>query len=161
MMSFSSILLSVAMLTTLAVSCSQPQPADASSWSVQIKTYGGFAGQGNGNVLITSDGKTRYEPPRVPGKTARPCEQRLSGEDLRAVSDAVGQSKPEGWNLPGLNAAAPDAFGYELELRRGSKEQVYKVKWYDNTRDQLPDDLKRLSEAVNHAMGIVSKKCVR
>ena len=160
MFSLSVTLLSVIVVTILSPACSSPPPADASPWSVQIKTSGGIAGRGKGDVLITSDGKIRYEPPRVPGKPARPCEERLSGEELRAVSEAVGRSQPEGWELSGLNAAAPDAFAYELELRRGGKDQVYKVKWYDNTRDQLPEDLKRLSEAVDHATGVAAKKCV-
>lgn len=159
MFSISATLLSLIVATILSPSCSNPQPANDSSWSVRIKTSGGFAGTGNGNVLITSDGKIRYEPPHAPGKQARPCVERLSGEELRAVREAVGRSKPEGWKLSGLNAAAPDAFGYDLELRRGGKEQVYQVKWYDNTREQLPEDLKRLSEAVNHAMNVAAKKC--
>lgn len=114
---------------------------------------------GRGNVFINSDGKVRYEPPRIPGKSVRPCEEKLSSEELRSVDEAVAQSKPEGWNLPGLNAAAPDAFAYELELHQGGVEQVYKVKWYDNTGAQLPDDLKRLSGAIFQAMQEAAKKC--
>lgn len=161
MFSLSSTLLSlIAIVTSLSISCVAPTPpANASVWSVQIKTYGGFGGIGKGNIFIASDGKVRYEPPHIPDKPARTCEKRLSSEELRTVSEAVNQSKPEGWKLSGLNAAAPDAFAYELELHQGNDKQVYKVKWYDNTIDLLPNDLKRLSEAIDDVMQVAAKKC--
>jgi hypothetical protein len=52
---------------------------------------------------------------------------------------------------PDLNVAAPDAFGYKLELRMGTEESNT-VQWYDNTRDQLPPDLKRLSDVLMQTM---------
>jgi hypothetical protein len=160
MLSVPSTLLSLIAVTVLSIACTPTQPVNASSWSVQIKTSGGFVGIGKGNISIASDGKFKYEPPHAPDKPARPCEARLSSEELRTVSEAINQSKPEGWNLPGLNAAAPDAFAYELELHQGNNKHVYQVKWYDNTRDQLPDDLKRLSEAIDRAMQVAAKKCI-
>jgi hypothetical protein len=161
MFSLTNIGLSFILVSILTPSCSPPPPtptpANYSVWSVGIKTSGGFAGVGNGNVLITSDGKIKYEPPHIPGKSMQVCDERLSAEEIRNVSAAVNQSKPEGWNVPGLNIAAPDAFGYELELHRDTKED--KVKWYDNTTAQLPDDLKKLNEAVNRAKVAATKKC--
>lgn len=124
-----------------------------------MRTSAGFVGVGKGNIAINSDGRFKYEPPHIPDRQTSPCEGRLSAEELKTVGEAIGKGKPEGWKLPGLNVPAPDAFQYELELHRGGNGQVYEVKWYDNTRDQLPDDLKRLSEAVDHAMQVAAKKC--
>jgi hypothetical protein len=158
-------LISLIVATLLYPGCSHSpstddsQPAEDSLWSVQLHTSGGFGGIGNGDLLVTSEGKITYEPPRMPGKPARSCKETISGEQLEVLRNAVSQSKPGGWNLPGLAMAAPDAFGYELELHRGNREQVYKVKWYDNTRDQLPDDLKKLSEVLNETARTVAKHC--
>jgi hypothetical protein len=134
-------------------------PAGNPSWSLQLRTSGGIAGRGNGNVLVTSDGKLLYEKPGGPPHTRQTCALKLSSEQLRALSEAVKQSRPEGWKLSGLNAAAPDAFGYELELRTSDGKRIFKVKWYDNTRDQLPEDLLRLSEAVSNVRLEAAKKC--
>lgn len=144
--------------TILLPACSSNQPIGDSSWSVQLKTSGGFAGVGNGSILITSDGKIQYLPPSRPGKSSRPCEATLPSEELRAVAEAIRLSKPEGWDVAGLNVAAPDAFGYELELHTGD-EKKFNVKWYDNTRERLPPDLKRLSEVVTHVMITAAKRC--
>jgi hypothetical protein len=150
-------LFSVLALTTFAPACSHSQPADISSWSVQIKTSGGFVGIGRGNVLVSSDGKMTYVKAGVPGKTERPCEGKLSSEEVRAISEAVRQSKPDQWKISGPNAAAPDAYGYDLELIIDGK--AHKVEWYDNTEDQLPKDLKKLYGTVNSATREAVKKC--
>lgn len=110
-------------------------------------------------MLITSNGAIKFEAPHAPGKPFRSCEEKLPGKELQILGETVRQSRPDEWKIQGPNAAAPDAFEYELELRQGGKEQVYKVKWYDNTHDQLPDDLKKLSEAVNQAMEWAANKC--
>jgi len=71
----------------------------------------------------------------------------LKPGQLKPISDAVTQLDPNGWNKPGLNVSAADAFGYKLEFHRG-KDQAFNVQWYDNTADQLPDDLKKLSDVL-------------
>lgn len=150
-------LLSLLALTTLTPACSNGQPADISTWSVQIKTSGGFIGIGRGNVLVRSDGNMTYVKASPPGKAERPCEGKLSSEEVRAISKAVKQSKPDQWKISGLNVAAPDAFGYDLELIIDGK--AHKIQWYDNTQDRLPDDLKKLYGTVNSATTEAVKKC--
>jgi len=72
---------------------------------------------------------------------------------FKPISDAVAQLNPKEWNKPGLNVAAPDAFGYKLELKTGpNNKEVFTVQWYDNTSDQLPSDLKKLSEVLLQTM---------
>ena len=150
-------LLSVLLLTMLVPACSHSQPADISPWSVQIRTSGGFIGIGRGNVLVNSDGKMTYMKPSPSGKTARPCEGKLSSEEVRAISEAVRQSKPDQWRISGPNEGAPDAYGYDLELIIDGK--AYKIEWYDNTQDKLPEDLKKLYGTVNSATRAAVKKC--
>jgi hypothetical protein len=150
-------LFSVLALTMFAPACSHPQPADISSWSVQIRTSGGFIGIGRGNVLVNSEGKITYVKPSPPGKTARPCEGKLSSEEVRAISEAVRQSKPDQWRISGPNVGAPDAYGYDLELIIDGK--AHKIEWYDNTQDKLPGDLQKLYGTVNSATRAAVKKC--
>jgi hypothetical protein len=138
-------LFTVLALTTFAPACSHSQPADISSWSVQIKTSGGFIGIGRGNVLVSSDGKMTYMKAGPPEKTERPCEGKLPTEEVRAISRAVRQSKPDQWRIAGPNVAAPDAYGYDLELIIDGK--AHKLNWYDNTQDRLPEELKVVCES--------------
>jgi len=76
------------------------------------------------------------------------CTGKLSQERLAPINAAVAGSNPKGWNQPGLNVAAPDAFGYKLELWMGADSQPTSVQWYDNTADKLPEDLKHLSDTL-------------
>jgi len=137
---------------------SNQPPVTAASWSIQLKTSGGFVGTGAGNLWIDSAGNFKYDPPKRPGQTARACEQKFTSSELQTVADAVGGSKPDGWQRPGLDVAAPDAFGYQLELHR-DPNQVFNVSWHDNTRDKLPDDLKQLSDTLLKSMQLAAKKC--
>jgi hypothetical protein len=150
-------LFSLLALTLFAPACSHSQPASISSWSVQIKTSGGFIGIGHGNIFVDSNGKMTYLKASPPATTARACEGKLSAEEVRAISDAITQTKPSEWNISGLNIAAPDAFGYELELVIDGK--TYKVQWYDNTEDKVPGDLRKLYASVNKATSAAVKKC--
>jgi len=143
---------------TLSAACSPVQDAAAAAWSVRVKTSGGFTGRGVGNVLITSAGRVRYETPEAPNRQGRGCEGRLSKEELRRVGRSVGESDPAGWEVSGPNAAAADAVTYELELKAGDG-RTHKVTWYDNTREGLPDDLRRLSEEVSRVLAEQARKC--
>ena len=138
----------------LVGSCSS-QPADPNpSWSLDLKTSGGFAGVGRGNLSVTHEG--RFECSHLDRQELKKgASGTLKPGPLKPISDAVAQLDPNGWNKPGLNVSAADAFGYKLEFHSGTdkeKGRVFAVQWYDNTADQLPDDLKKLSEALFRAM---------
>ncbi len=115
-------------------------------WSLKLTTSGGFAGIGRGNLSIESDGKFEYEQPTSPQQVRKGCKGTMYPSHLSPISEAVAQAKPEAWNRPDLDVAAPDAFRYKLELRFGSAAQPTIVQWYDNTSGKLPPDLKRLSD---------------
>jgi len=130
----------------LVGSCSS-QPIDSNpSWSLDLKTSGGFAGVGQGNFSVNHEG--RFECSHLERQDLKKgASGTLKPGQLKPISDAVTQLDPNGWNKPGLNVSAADAFGYKLEFHRG-KDQAFNVQWYDNTADQLPDDLKKLSDVL-------------
>ena len=135
-------------------SCSSQPPDPNPVWSLDLKTSGGFAGVGRGNFSVNHEGRfecsylERQELKKGATGTLKPAQ-------LKPISDVVAQLDPTGWSKPGLNVSAADAFGYKLEFRNGTvkeKERVFAVQWYDNTADQLPDDLKKLSDALLQTM---------
>ena len=138
-------------LLLLVGTCGKEAPTPKSTWSVKLATSGGFAGIGTGNLSVSSDGKFHYEEPARP-EVHKGCDGNLRAAQLQPISDAMAKVDPTQWNKPGLNVAAPDAFGYKLEVRMGSDQKPTTVQWYDNTEDQLPVDLKRLSEALLQTM---------
>ena len=158
MLNLLAVLLSSSAALTLSSACPTGRAVAVSSWSVQLKTSGGLAGRGVGNVLITSAGRVRYEMPEAPNRRGHGCDGKLSREKLRHLGELIGESDPGGWKVSGPNAAAADAVGYELELKaRGGR--THKVTWYDNTREGLPEDLRRLYEEVSRVIEGQARKC--
>jgi hypothetical protein len=137
-------------LLLLAGSCGTAPVMNKGPWSLKLTTSGGFAGVGTGNLSVDSDTNAIYEAPVPPNQVRKACQGKLYKDKFDPINDAVARANPKGWNGPELNIAAPDAFGYKLELRTGSETTT--VQWYDNTRDKLPDDLKRLSDALLQQM---------
>jgi len=133
-------------LLLLSGSCGPEPVRQKGPWSLKLTTSGGFAGIGTGNLSVDSDGNTAYEAPVPPNQVRKGCQGKLYKEKFDPINDAVERVNPKGWSQPELNVAAPDAFGYKLELHRGS--DITTVQWYDNTRDKLPEDLKRLSDVL-------------
>lgn len=161
----SSIALCLFLTLTLLSGCSHAKPAEMgseiTSWSVQIRTAGGFVGIGKGDVNISSDGKAASTRPGSHGETGRPCEGTLGAAELRSVNEAVRRTNPSGWKVQGLDVAAPDAFGYVLELQTESagSKQNHKLEWYDNTENRLPGDAKRLIQMVFSSMAQAMRNC--
>lgn len=145
-----------ATLLTFAVvltgACGAKPVVSNKPWSLTLTTSGGFAGIGTGNLSADSDGKFKYEAPAPPRGVRKGCEGKLTKQQYQAIDDALAHVNPKNWDRPNLNVAAPDAFGYKLELRMGSNSQATTVQWYDNTREQLPDDLKQLSDVLMQVM---------
>ena len=143
-------------LLLFAGSCSKQPPVASKTfngpWSLQLTTSGGFAGLGRGNLLVNSEGKFSCSQ-RTPREVRKGVVGDLHSTDFKPISDAVEQLNPREWTKPGLNVAAPDAFGYKLELRTApDHKEVFTVQWYDNTKDQLPADLKKLSDVLLQTM---------
>jgi len=147
---------SLTLVLILAGSCSKQSPAVPKGvqppWSLQLTTSGGFAGLGRGNISVNSDGK--YSCSQTNRQDVRKgVVGGLPAFRFKPISDAVAELSPKNWNKPGLDVAAPDAFQYKLELTTGTdNKEMFSVQWYDNTRDQLPTDLKKLSEVLLQTM---------
>lgn len=139
------------LLLVLSGSCGIEPVTQKGPWSLKLTTSGGFAGVGTGNLTVDSAGKYKYQEPTSPQGVRKGCESTFRPRQIETLNEAVLQADPKGWNRPDLNVAAPDAFGYKLELRMGTAEPTT-VQWYDNTRDQLPPDLKRLSDVLLETM---------
>ena len=116
-----------------------PQPA---AWRVAVATSGGLVGVGRGSIVVESTGKLFVSGPMRPGRAAGSREGRLSEAELQRIATAVQGSRPAGWASTRLEHAAPDTFGYVLELRRGAS--IDKAVWHDNTQGDLPADLAEL-----------------
>jgi len=150
-------LISISMCAVLlAGSCSTTtSPTSApvgKTWSLDYKTSGGFAGGGKGSLSVDSQGKFACSS-NDRGQPVNGNSGFLTPSQLRTVSEAVSKLDLNGWNIPGLNVAAPDAFGYQLKLHNGpGLDNVTTVQWYDNTADKLPADLKHLSAALEETM---------
>jgi hypothetical protein len=144
-------LLFLTLVLALSGSCGIEPVTQKSHWSLKLTTSGGFAGVGNGNLSVDSKGQITYESPSTLARVRKGCSGTLYKERFNPINDAVARTNPKEWNDPGLKVAAPDAFGYKLELRIGAEPSTT-VQWYDNTRDKLPDDLRRLSEVLLQQM---------
>ena len=142
----------LSLLLILSGSCGLEPVTQKGPWSLKLTTSGGFAGVGTGNMSVDSEGKYEYQAPVSPQQVRKGCKGTLASKQLQPLSDAVAQSNPKEWTRPDLNVAAPDAFGYKLELRMGPNSEATTVQWYDNTRDSLPPDLKRLGDVLSQTM---------
>src|SRR3954471_10514249 len=140
----------------LAGSCSSHPPAAANNavsnkgpWSLSLTTSGGFGGMGKGNFSVGSEGNYKCEETNRQA-VRKGVMGKLTAGELQPFSDAVAGAQPKDWNKAELKIAAPDAFGYKLELHTGPPDaNPFTVEWYDNTADKLPVDLKKLSDAID------------
>ena len=72
--SFGSIFLTVSLMSACAsIPTPRAKTTEIEPWTVQIKTSGGFAGVGNGDVSVSSDGTAVVTKPVARGATAAPC----------------------------------------------------------------------------------------
>lgn len=146
-----------ALVLAIATSAAAMAGEATGGWTVGVTTSGGFAGTGRGNVLVHSSAKVKALLAAPPGRPGGSCEGTLSDAELQRIAAAVKGSKPAGWAAAKLKGAAPDAFGYVLELRQG--EQGQQAAWYDNTRERMPADLAELYAAVEAAWDRIVRGC--
>jgi|ERR1041385_581777 hypothetical protein len=139
----------------LAGSCSTTappgSPPERKTWSLDYKTSGGFAGVGKGSITVSSAGEFVCSG-NDRGQVVKGANGTLTPRQLQPISDAVSKLDLKGWQVPGLNVAAPDAFGYQVRVYGSGLNDFTTVQWYDNTVDKLPADLKRLSAVLEETM---------
>ena len=107
-------------------------------------------------ISIRSDGKV---------EAIRHCHAQLSEEKHRAVEGAVSSARPELWksrySLP-QPSGLTDQFSYSFSLIVGEvpgKEATYPVSWTTESFGLLPDDLRRLHDALWAAHEELREKC--
>jgi hypothetical protein len=125
-------------------------------WLASVFTSGGFPGFGKGSISVHRDGRANAKPA---------CSVRLP-EDLRlAVESAVAAAHPDGWRRS-YQLATPsgmsDQYYYSLSLTVGEAEGsviTYAAGWQDDSFDMIPEDLRRLYEALWAARTGLEKTC--
>lgn len=109
-------------LALMALACNTAGPM-SNDWRVAIATDGGFTGRGLGGVTIEG----------------------AANRDA-ALARAVAAAKPEGWKReyvkPGNPHGYADQVHYTLTLTRDGR--TTDASWYDDAREQLPQDLASL-----------------
>jgi hypothetical protein len=125
-------------------------------WSARLFTYGGYTSGGKGMIAMRSDGKV---------EAIWHCNAQLSEGKRRAVEDAVSSARPESWKTGYLlpqPSGLTDQFSYSFSLSVGEvagKEVTYPVSWTSESFGLLPDDLRRLHDALWAAREELSEKC--
>lgn len=121
---------------------STSETSPSAVWTVAVSTSGGLIGVGRGGIAAESTGTFIVSAPTRPGRPVGATKTAFSTAEMRRIAAAVRDCRPAGWTSPRLKQAAPDAFGYVLELRRGG--EIHQAVWHDNTRNDLPADLSEL-----------------
>jgi hypothetical protein len=109
------------------------------NWVLQVGTTGGLGGGGVGGVSITSQGQVTCSasPTR--------CVERLSGEALRSLTEAVGQALLVPW--VGSTGPCLDCYVTRLTLRHrqpDGTETTYAASWDQTTQAAISAELKRI-----------------
>ena len=124
-----------------------PPPLPPKTWSVDLKTFGGFSGRGKGWIDVSSD------------RAASPCSSRIPEEKWLALETAVAAAQPQEWRerYQPARFRQTDAFSYSLGLNieEDGKKTRYVTSWQDNSADQIPPDLR----ALYLAAGDIMKDC--
>ena len=133
-----------------------PAPALAPPvWWASVFTRGGFSGSGKGSITVHRDGRA----------DAAACRVRLPEVERLAVESAVAAAQPGDWKRSYVRATSSgrtDQFHYSLSLTVGETEGsviTHSVAWQDDSFDMIPEDLRRLHEALWAARKGLEKSC--
>jgi len=114
-------------------------------WRLELESTGGVGGQGQGHVIVTSDGKV------VASRSGRSCSANLDADELRSIQQAVGSVAPGNWRteyLPSKAQQCCDRISWHLEVTLnmgdGAKRSAY-ADWHEAALHQLPPDLRTLA----------------
>jgi hypothetical protein len=145
------VLLAAIVLTACAAS---PRPAEP--WKIQLKSSGGFAGQGAGTYTVESTGKVTAASPFFKG-----CSYSLSADELRQFRKVLGAAKPETWKKSYMpENRCCDRFEWVLTFEEGPKS--YTTEWLDSG-PPMPEDLtaviEMLSESPSSIRSTAPRRC--
>jgi hypothetical protein len=133
------------------------------SWNVSITTAGGFTGHGAGGVSATSAGTIGTSG--FLGMPT-PCPDVTFPEESARINAAIEAGDPDEWTASYAHASNPegccDQYRYTLKLeieRQDGTTRDFTTKWYDDSKANLPPDLRALTEALWAAKQKVAAKC--
>src|SRR5215470_6756881 len=119
-------LLLIALLSGRMRASLPPQPV--TDWKVDLSTSGGFTGAGSGNFVVTSDGMfvTSVGPDKQ-------CPFHLTPEEVRAIDDAIRNSRPTVWSechtLADQRTHCCDLIRTSMTLSERGGRDVYVTSW--------------------------------
>lgn len=130
-------ILAMMVLTACAASHSRPNRP----WRMELVTSGGFAGKGNGNYTIDSDGKIG-----VVATNGKSCSFDAAPEDVARFEELLRNAKPEAWAESYVpENSCCDRFEYVLTIDEAGVKRT--VRWIDDPLP-MPQDLEAISNAM-------------
>jgi hypothetical protein len=140
------------------VACSPPS-SEQFHWRLDLSSTGGIGGKGDGQVVMTSDGKV------VSSRSGGTCEVTLSSDELRAIQQAVGAVAPGNWETdyqPAKTEVCCDRVTWRLEVTLetsdGTKRTAH-AEWHEAAMNQLPPDLRALALVAERVLDRSIEKC--
>ena len=114
--------------------------ADEPAWQIEITTSGGFAGDGDGDLAVSANGRLVIRPG---------CALRLTEKDLREVAALVEKAKPREWKAsyvrPENANGCCDMIRMTLAMTRSGTR--WTSTWFDDHLP-LPTDLEAIVNAL-------------
>jgi len=146
------------MIVLCVAACGSDAP-EQFHWRLDLNSTGGNGGQGEGHVVVTSDGKV------VSSRSGRTCTATLDADELRSIQQAVGSVAPGNWGadyLPPKTEDCCDRISWHLEVTLempgGEKRSAY-ADWHEAAMHQLPPDLRTLAIVAQRVLGRGIQMC--
>ena len=146
-------------LMLLGLAACKPQDSDQFRWQLTLDSTGGLNGQGQGRVVVASDGKVEAS------RLGRTCSVTLAGDDLRAIQQAVGAVAPGNWGAdyqPSKTQVCCDRVSWQLEvtlqMSDGAKRTAH-ADWHESAIGQLPPDLRAVAMVAERVLDRSMEKC--
>lgn len=140
--------------------------AQAGSWVIELRWWGGFTGHAGGYGAITSAGEGRFiRGANVAPPAAAACKTKFSEQELVPTREALAASAPAQWKAtytPASDKGCCDRFRYDLTLLRrapGGSVRRSATAWHDGNEDLFPRDLGTLVAAMQSALRTAEQRC--
>ncbi len=130
-------------------------------WKISLRTSGGIAGLGAGNLTIESSGKVVFEQRVGADRQIKTCRANLTADETRNLRNMLAEWRTPDEKTPTQpNVPVPDAFNYNLEINSGAGDKLAALECFDNNFETLPKPNKNLIEALSALREKVRRECV-
>ena len=148
-----------AWLMLLGVGACAPADSEQFRWRLDLRSSGGISGQGQGQVVVMSDGHV------TASRLGRSCTVTLASDDLRGIQQAVGAVAPGNWGAdyqPANTEVCCDRISWRLdvtlEVSDGTKRAAH-ADWHEAAMGQLPPDLRALAMVAERVLDHSMERC--